>query len=125
MAFFYIVIISEFVLRLVFQVFFVSNDDSTMWQRNQILKAITGFFYAGWCIFVFSSFDSFTQHCYDPFPSFSLAVFGIIVCFILPLAFLTMFFTFIFILFSPCLIFSVYTMMQERNAAENTRQSVI
>ena len=63
-----------------------------------------------------TTFDDFTPHCYDPYPSFSLAVFAVIVCFILPLAFLTMFFTFLLVLFSPCIIFQVYSLILERNA---------
>ena len=72
-----------------------------------------------------TTFDDFTPHCYDPYPSFSLAVFAVIVCFILPLAFLTMFFTFLLVLFSPCIIFQVYSLVQERNAQERLRTGVI
>lgn len=125
MAFLYIVIITEFVLRVLFQFLLLTNEEQAMFFRNQILKVITGFLYAAWSIYVIRNFESFTPHCYDPYPSFSLAVFAVIVCFILPLAFLTMFMTLLLVLFSPCIMFSFVTMMRERNALEQTRQGVI
>ena len=53
-------------------------------RRNFLVKATTGVLYAAWSIYCLRTFESFTPHCYDPYPSFSLFIFSVVVCFILP-----------------------------------------
>ena len=80
------------------------------------MKAAAGLLYSAWAIYVLRTFESFTPHCYDPYPSFSLVVFAVMICFILPLAFLTMCITLMLVLFSPCIIYQAVTYYQEQNA---------
>ena len=104
MIFFYFVVITETFMRILWQFLFVTNDENLMSSRNFILKAICGILYAAWTIYVLKTYDSFTPHCYDPYPSYSLAVFAIIICFILPRAFIVVCVTTMVVIFSPCLI---------------------
>ena len=125
MFFFYICICTETVVRLLFQFWFAVNDENRMQKRGLVLKAITGILYAAWIIYVLNSYVSFTPHCYDPYPSFSLAVFAVIVCFILPQAFLVAVALALLIVFSPCLIYSWCAWRSEQNRLSQTRQGVI
>ena len=125
MAFFYICVCTETVMRLLFQFWFATNEEDRMQKRSFVLKAITGLLYAAWVIYVLKSYESFTPHCYDPYPSFSLAIFGVIVCFILPQAFLVMVAVTLVVIFSPCLIYSYCAWRSEQNRLSETRQGVI
>ena len=125
MAFFYTCIVTETVFRLLFQFLLATNDEDLMARRNFILKAVSGILYAAWTIYVLKTFDSFTPHCYDPYPSFSLAVFAVIICFILPQAFIVMVAITVAIIFSPCLIYSWCTYRADQNRQRETRQGVI
>lgn len=113
MAFFYICIVPETVMRILFQFVFATNEEGRMQKRGFILKTVSAVLYAAWVIYVLKSYTSFTPHCYDPYPSFSLAVFAVVVCFILPLAFLVMVGIALFVIFSPCLIYSYYVHRSE------------
>jgi len=125
MAFFYICIVVETVMRILFQFVFATNEESRMQNRGFLLKTVSAIFYAAWVIYVLKSYTSFTPHCYDPYPSFSLSVFAVIVCFILPQAFLVMVGIALLVIFSPCLIYSYYVHRSEQNRLSETRQGVI
>ena len=124
-AFFYISICTETVLRLLFQFWFATNDEARMQKRTLVLKAITGMLYAAWIIYVLNTYVSFTPHCYDPYPSFSLAIFAVIICFILPQAFLVVMAMTLVIVFSPCILYSWCAYRSEQNRQSQTRQGVI
>ena len=81
--------------------------------------------YAAWSIYCLRTFESFTPHCYDPYPSFSLFIFSVVVCFILPQAFIVMCVVTILVIFSPCIVYSLCTQYQETTALRRTRQNVI
>ena len=106
LIFFYLCIIPETTLRIIFQYFATSNESDRMQLRNFLLKGITGLLYAVYTIYVLRTYESFTPHCYDPYPSFSLAVFAVIIIFILPQAFIVACVATLAALFSPCLIYS-------------------
>ena len=125
MVFFYMCIITETVMRLLFQFLLATNEEDRMSTRLFVLKAMSGVLYATWTIYVLKTFVSFTPHCYDPYPSFSLAVFSVIICFILPQAFLVIVAITIAIIFSPCLIYSACVYRAEQNRQSETRQGVI
>ena len=79
-----------------------------MRERANVLQVITGLLYAVYAVYVLRTFDSFTIHCYDPYPSFSLFAFAVMICFILPRAFLTCVAASIAILCSPCICYIFY-----------------
>mmetsp|Transcript_23321 Transcript_23321/g.31196 ORF Transcript_23321/g.31196 Transcript_23321/m.31196 type:complete len:149 (+) Transcript_23321:805-1251(+) len=101
--FLYACLIPETILRVIFRFFLLSDFEERMWRRNQILKAVTGVLYAVFAIYVLRTFETFTVHCYDPYPSFSLFTFSVIICFILPQAFIVCCIATMFILFLPCI----------------------
>ena len=90
-----------------------------------IVKSVSALFYAGWIIYVLKSYESFTPHCYDPYPSFSLAIFAVIVCFTLPAAFLAVVAVVLLTIFSPCLIYQFCAHRAEQNRLNETREGVI
>ena len=115
MVFFYMCVIPEKILRVMYQFLFASNEQDRMTFREFILKAIMGVLYASWLIYVLATFESFTAHCYDPYPSFSLAVFSVIVCFILPSAFFTICIVSIGLILSPCIGYQSYHSWRDAN----------
>ena len=115
MVFFYMCVIPEKLLRVLYHFLFATNESDNMTFRNFILKAIMGVLYASWLMYVLLTFESFTAHCYDPYPSFSLAVFSVITCFILPSAFFTLCVVTIGLILSPCIGYQTYHSWRDAN----------
>ena len=109
MLFFYMVVITETIMRILYQYVWITNDGESNIKRNFLVKAVTGMLYAIWALYVVRTFDSFTPHCYDPYPSFSLFTFAGIVCLVLPQAFIVMCVVTMLVIFSPCIIYSLCT----------------
>jgi len=109
MLFFYMVVITETIMRILYQYVWITNDAESNIKRNFLVKAVTGMLYAIWSLYVVRTFDSFTPHCYDPYPSFSLFTFAGIVCLVLPQAFIVMCVVTMLVIFSPCIIYSLCT----------------
>ena len=125
MAFFYTCILVETTMRLLVRFLLMRDDQERMQMLNNVIKSISALFYAGWIIYVLKSYESFTPHCYDPYPSFSLAVFAVIVCFTLPSAFLAVVAVVLLAIFSPCIIYQICVHRAEQNRLNETRQGVI
>ena len=102
-VFLYACLIPETFMRIVFRFALLSPFEDQLWKRSQILTAIIGVLYAVYAIYVLRTFETFTIHCYDPYPSFSLFSFAVIILFILPKAFIVCCFVTMFVLFSPCI----------------------
>lgn len=79
-----------------------------MRNRSNLLAAITGLIYAVYAIYIIRTFETFTVHCYDPYPSYSLFTFAVIICFILPKAFIMCVAATIVVLCSPCICYFFY-----------------
>jgi len=124
-VFFYSCIIPESVLRVFFRFAMVTEHEDTMWRRNSMLKAISGILYAAFSIYVLRTFDTFTVHCYDPYPSYSLFVFAVIICFILPKAFIVCCVAAMIILFLPCIIYYGINHWQSVSQQRTMREGVI
>ena len=119
------VIITETILRIIYQATLMTRESERMAVRVFILKAFMGIMYAVWTIYVLRTFESFTPHCYDPYPSYSLGVFAVIMCFILPQAFITLCVAVIVVIFSPCIIAGLVTQYRDSQAREATRLGVV
>lgn len=79
-----------------------------MYRNSNILKSILGIMYALYAFYLIRTFDTFTVHCYDPYPSYSLFTFSVIILFILPKAFIVCCLVAIALLCSPCLCYMKY-----------------
>ena len=123
--FLYACLIPETLMRIVFRFFLLSNFEDAMWKRSQILKSIIGVLYAVFAIYVIRTFETFTIHCYDPYPSFSLFTFAVIICFILPQAFIVCCLLTMLVLFSPCLCYWGFNYAQQESELRQNRESVI
>ena len=84
MIFFFTCLLPETLFRIVYELVFLTNDGEEMKKRSLILKALVGAMYAIFTIYVLKTFETFTPHCYDPYPSLSLVIFGIILLCTLP-----------------------------------------
>ena len=87
-----------------------------MWRRSNILKVMTGILYAAYTIYVLRTYETFTVHCYDPYPSYSLFVFSVMICFILPQAFIVLCAAAMIVIFSPCICY--YAIVTWRSETE-------
>lgn len=58
---------------------------------------------AWWWIYTLMEYDMLTQHCYNPYPSYSLMVYFAALILILPTAFIVICTLSFIVLFSPCL----------------------
>lgn len=92
-----------------------------MWRRSQYLKVVTGILYAAFSIYVLRTFETFTVHCYDPYPSYSLFVFSVMICFILPQAFIVLCAAAMLIIFSPCICYYSIVTWRHENEQQLTR----
>ena len=84
------------------------NSNRCLLERKNILHCLGPIMYAGWLIYTIADYDEFTPVCYEPYPSFGLLTFCVIMVLILPSAFMVLCIGSFMILFCPCISYSVF-----------------
>lgn len=81
--------------------------------------------YAGWLVYTISAYEDFTPVCYEPYPSFGLVTFCVIMVLILPSAFMVICIASFLVLFCPCISYTLFNAVQENRQRTNLKQNVI
>lgn len=109
------VLLLEGLLRIFCSFFWSRSENRNLLELDEqaqtrafTVKALTGIMYAIWVIYCARAYVSFTPHCYDPYPSYSLFVYSVVLCLVLPQAFLVLIVASILTIFCPCLSYMMY-----------------
>lgn len=73
--------------------------------RINVLIIMQILLYSAWFFYTCKDYDKFTASCYNPFPSFSLVLFVVILIYTLPMAVMMMLGIICLICFAPCIIY--------------------
>jgi hypothetical protein len=113
--FLYCILLPEITLRLISMSFW--RTDRFLEARKMIIKCYGPILYACWFLYTVAYYNDFTPNCYEPYPSFGLFIFCVIMVMILPSAFLVICITSFLVLFCPCITFTLakaYSDQRER-----------
>ena len=83
--------------------FYFAQSNYLFEHRKLVLTLLTPCLSAGWWVYTLTNLDMLTQHCYEPYPSFSLLVYFAIIVVIIPGAFLVLCVLAFLVLFCPCI----------------------
>ena len=81
--------------------------------------------YAAWFLYTVFYYNSFTPNCYEPYPSFGLFVFCIVMVLILPAAFLVICIGSFLVLFCPCIAYTLVKAFADARATKELKERVI
>lgn len=92
----------------------------SMWRSNFLLDFRKNFLqvmgpvlYSGWLIYTITAYEDFTPVCYEPYPSFGLVTFCVIMVLILPSAFMVICIASFLLLFCPCISYTVFNAVMD------------
>lgn len=75
--------------------------------RINVLIIMQILMYSAWFYYTCKDYGQFTASCYNPFPSFSLILFVVILIYTLPMAVMTMLAVICLLCFAPCIIYQL------------------
>ena len=75
--------------------------------RMNFLAIMQILLYSAWFYYTCKDYGQFTASCYNPFPSFSLILFVVILIFTLPMAVMMMLGIICLVCFAPCIIYQI------------------
>jgi hypothetical protein len=95
----------ELILRLACLLFW--NTSRYLSYRKLIINVTAPCLYALWLILALVYYADFTPACYEPYPSYGLFLFSIMMVFIIPSAFFVICIVSFLIMFCPCILYTV------------------
>ena len=121
--FLYMVVIAETVVRIVCLAY--SRRGTGVQQRSLLVKSLQGLLYSAWVVYCTVDFKQFSPHCYDPYPSGSLVLYSVLLCYVLPQAFVILCFLMLIVIFCPCLTCAAYAEFNRSSETHRIKKSVI
>lgn len=110
-------------LRLVFLAFW--RTSRYLLYRKTILYVTSPCFYTAWFLLTMIYYSDFTPSCYEPYPSYGLFVFCIVMVLIMPAAFLVICITSFLILFCPCIVYTLGKAYYDQRQAAHLKTKVV
>ena len=93
--------------------------------RRTILYVSAPCMYTAWFLLTMYYYRDFTPSCYEPYPSYGLFVFCITMVLIMPAAFLVICITSFFILFCPCISYTLAKAYYDQRQAAMLKTRVV
>lgn len=122
-SFLYFVLCPELATRLVSLCFWRTSRYLDI--RKIVLRILGPVLYACWFIYTTTFYGDFTPNCYEPYPSFGLFTFCVIMVLILPAAFLVLCIVSFLILFCPCISYTLFKTFHDRRERNQLQERVI
>jgi len=122
-VFMYYVIAPELSIRFIFLGFWRSTR--YLYWRKLSVSILQPLLYASWLIYTMIYYGTFTPQCYEPFPSFGLCVYCVVMVFILPSAFLVICAAAFAVLFCPCIAYAVIRAFMDSRERSQLKDRVV
>ena len=121
--FLYIVLIPDVFFRLIAA--YYHRSTYMVDNRSLFLAVLAPVLSAGWWLYTLYYIPNLTQHCYEPYPSYSLLVYFLITIVIIPQAFLVICIFGFLVLFCPCLTWVILKALYEQRERSMIKERVI
>jgi hypothetical protein len=122
-VFLYGVLLPEAILRVTSLAFWRSASYLTV--RRVWIEVTPPCLYAIWLLVTLWYYTDFTPACYEPYPSYGLLVFTVVLCLVIPSAFFVLCMMSLLIVFSPCIGYQIFKGYMNQRQREKMKTQVI